>query len=341
MRKKTFKSCSSISAISCSILASLILLSAPLPSFAGSSTTDKLSELTDSDNDAQILKTRCGKGAKQGPPGPPGPPSSALGPTGPTGPAGATGQTGRTGLTGTTGATGATGVTGPTGATGVTGLTGPTGAGTTGASGPTGATGATGLTGLTGPTGAGVTGATGLTGPTGRTGATGLTGTTGLTGPTGPTGGAFLDFGYVEAVNQPPPGVFAPSGGGAVPFSAAPVLSGGISWTILNDTVVTIGNAGTYLVAWGFSQSNNPPPQNGSLTLAQNGVIDGTGNALHAIGFGSSAVNFVQSATTVMTFGAGDTLQIVNPGAADIFLGIITTPQPQSLAVFLSITRLQ
>jgi hypothetical protein len=128
--------------------------------------------------------------------------------------------------------------------------------------------------------------------------------------------------------------------GGNAEFIAAPELSGGIAWSVATPSQVTIGNAGTYFISWGFSQSNTDPV-NGSLTLSVNGVIDGTGNAIHAIGFGSSAVNFVMSTTTVMTFNAGDILQIANPGTQTIFLGIITTPQPESVSVFMSITRIQ
>lgn len=227
MRKQMFKNSFGVLGISHPVLASFILLSAPLPSFAGSSSNGNVSMLINSDSvppipnsqqnyqsdyplpkeykdGEQILKIGCGKAPKRGPPGTAGP----LGPRGPAGPTGGSSGTGATGPTGPTGPTGVTGpgVTGPTGSTGPTGLvgfiglagltgfTGPTGAmGSTGPIGPTGATGGTGLTGLTGATGAtgitGPTGLTGITGPTGFTGLTGAMGNTGQTGLTGATGG--------------------------------------------------------------------------------------------------------------------------------------------------------
>lgn len=251
-----------------------------------------------------------GRRGHQGPKGPRG----RIGLTGSTGLLGSTGPTGATGFTGPTGpqgipgsaaamgATGGTGNTGATGQTGATGLTGSTGStGETGFTGPTGFTGETGATGLTGSTGnIGSTGSTGIDGSTGITGATGATGTTGFTGSTGTTGatgtdGGLLDFAFIYNLTAITIATEAD-----VPFSDNGPMTAGFTHAP-NSSVITIVNAGTYLIT--FSVSGTEPNQ---FALFLNGT------PIAGSIYGSGAGTQQNIGQAIVIAGAGDVLTLRN-----------------------------
>lgn len=206
----------------------------------------------------RIIGTRCPRPippVPPPPPYPPFPPYPVVGPTGPTGPTGPMGPPGFPGFMGPTGPQGPQGYQGVPGPIGPTGPQGPQGI--QGVVGPAGPAGIIGATGPIGPTGA--------AGPIGPTGPVGATGLAGPTGPTGPAGTATLaSFATVYAqVPSDNPAPIAP--GEAVAFPTTAVAAGGIIRT--SDSVLTIQNPGTYLIA--FNATTN---EAGQLQLLVNGA---------------------------------------------------------------------
>lgn len=239
----------------------------------------------------------------QGPQGIQGP----IGLTGPTGPQGVQGIQGPQGLigpTGPAGATGAIGATGPTGPQGIQGLTGPTGP-----QGPIGLTGATGEIGPTGPIGlTGDIGPTGPTGPTGEIGPTGPTGATGEIGPTGPTGPA----GTTTAASF---GSFFTDSTQTVTNDSFPLTDTITASNVTVDSttgVVTLINAGTYLVEYGVYATDATATDTVSIflngtsvagteqTLTNNTMT--TGSAIITVPAASSTLNIQINSTGTVTF---------------------------------------
>ena len=160
------------------------------------------------------------------------------------------------GPTGPTGPMGAASVIGPTGPTGLIGPTGPTGS-----DGATGETGATGIQGVVGPTG-----------PTGIDGATGPTGPTGATGPAGADGSDVISFtrNYISASQrtQQGTGLSIPATTNLI-TSLNRITNDGTGMSISIDGIITVTNAGNYLIDYGFSTSTT----NTSVTLYLNGIL--------------------------------------------------------------------
>ncbi len=272
--------------------------------------------------------------------------------TGPTGPQGIPGPAGATGLTGATGPTGPTGATGPQGVQGPIGLTGPTGpTGPTGATGPQGVQGPIGLTGPTGPQGiqgvAGPVGATGDIGPTGPTGPTGATGPQGEIGPTGPIGPTGLTGDVGPTGPQGEIGPTGPTG----PAGTATAASFGSFYTdttqtVTNDSfpltttlsssnvtvdtttgIVTLANAGTYLVEYGVYATDATATDTVSIFL--NGTeVAGTQRTLeNNTTTNGSAIITVPTATSTLN------IQINSAGA-------VTFTDATGIEGYLTITQI-
>lgn len=223
--------------------------------------------------------------------------------TGPTGPQGPQGIQGPQGPIGPTGSTGVTGPTGPAGVPGEIGATGPTGPqGIAGATGPTGPIGLTGDVGPTGPTGAtGETGAIGPTGPTGPAGEIGPTGPTGATGPTGPAG-TVASFGSFYTTEEQ-----------SVNNASFPLTTTLTASNMTVDTtagVVTLANAGTYLVEYGVYAASSATASD-YVAIFQNGTeVPGTARGLeNNTMISASAIINVPTATSTLN------IQIVSDNA--------------------------
>jgi len=221
--------------------------------------------------------------------------------TGITGPTGPQGPQGPQGPAGTPGATGPTGATGPAGAQGIQG---PIGA--TGPIGPTGLTGTTGATGPTGPAGEiGPTGPIGLTGDVGPTGPTGPQGEIGPTGPTGPAGtstaasfGSFYTDSTQTVTNDS--------------FPLTTTLSSSNTTIDTATGIVTLANAGTYLVEYGVYATDATATDTVSIFL--NGTeVAGTqrtlenntttnGSAIIGVPTATSTLNIQINSTGAVTF---------------------------------------
>lgn len=215
-------------------------------------------------------------------------PTGPQGPQGIQGPAGATGAQGPTGPTGATGPAGATGPTGPQGIQGVAGPTGPAGE-----IGPIGPTGPIGLTGEIGPTGP--------VGPIGPAGEIGPTGPTGATGPTGPAG-TVASFGSFYTTTEQ-----------TVDNSSFPLTNTIAVNNMTLDTttgVVTLTNAGTYLVEYGVYPASSATASD-YATLFLNGTeVPGTARGLeNNTMISTSAIIEVPTATSTLN------IQIVTDNA--------------------------
>ena len=256
------------------------------------------------------------------------------GPTGPQGPQGPAGATGTTGATGPQGAQGLIGPTGPAGAVGATGPTGPQGIqGLVGPTGPTGAAGITGATGPTGPTGAigatGPQGEIGPTGPTGPIGPIGLTGDIGATGPTGPQGeiGPTGPTGPAGTTTAASFGSFFTTAEQSVDNSSFPLTDTITASNMTVDTstgVVTLSNAGTYLVEYGVYSTDATATDTASIFL--NGAeIAGTERILtnNTMTTGSAVIN-VPSATSTLNIqiNSAGTVTFTNAAGVEGYLTI-------------------
>lgn len=240
-------------------------------------------------------------------PGPQGP----VGPTGPQGPAGPTGATGPQGPIGLTGATGPVGPQGPIGLTGATGPQGPQGE-----IGPQGPAGATGATGATGPQGE-----VGPQGPQGIQGVPGPQGPQGETGPQGPAGPAGTIASY---------GSFYTDSTQVVTNDSFPLTTTLSSSNMTLDTttgIVTLSNAGTYLVEYGVYSTDATATDTVSIFL--NGVeVAGTQRTLtNNTTTSGSAIITVPTATSTLN------IQINSTGA-------ITFEDPTGVEGYLTITQL-
>ncbi len=291
-----------------------------------------------------------------------GPKIECICPTGPTGDAGARGITGNQGTTGTVGITGSTGLQGFTGPQGVQGNTGP--AGPTGVTGPSGSIGLTGATGATGPTGsAGTDGTTGPTGPTGSTGAvgplgptgpsigptgdtgpTGNTGSTGATGAIGGTGGATGSTGSTGPTG--PMGATGPAAKGLRSYAFFTKLNtetiAGAGASINMTSYETAGGtlpptfvgggaqinlAGTYMIYWTLSFSNNANTSHG-IIITKNGNPTTPGAATTTIptnilNFGSPS-NHPLIGQGIITANPGDIIRIATATTTGTVPGSIT-----------------
>ena len=220
------------------------------------------------------------------------------GPVGPQGPIGLTGPAGPQGPTGATGAQGPQGIPGPTGATGATGPQGPIGL--TGATGPTGPQGPQGIQGEIGPVGP--------QGPQGEVGPQGPAGTT--------TAASFGSF-YTDATQT-------------VTNDSFPLTTTLSSSNMTLDTttgVVTLNNAGTYLVEYGVYSTDAAATDTVSIFL--NGTeVAGTQRTLenNTITSGSAIIT-VPTATSTLN------IQINSAGA-------VTFDDPNGVEGYLTITQI-
>jgi hypothetical protein len=191
-----------------------------------------------------------------------------------------------------------------------------------GPQGPRGLSGDPGLTGPTGPGGLGATGATGATGPAGTIpGPTGPIGPAGATGPFGPTGAPGIDTAVVDTLGS----FFNTST--AVPVVA---VGGPIPLPLIADTTIpqnitpngtntafSIGETGYYNVFYGVSVAG-PTPTSIALSL------NAPGNAIPGTEIVAFANGRITQGSTVLFITAGQSLSIINNGAAAITLAATT-----------------
>lgn len=216
--------------------------------------------------------------------------TSIPGPVGPQGPQGPQGPIGLTGATGPQGPAGPVGATGPVGPQGPIGLTG-----ATGAQGPQG------IQGETGPQGP-----IGLTGPAGPIGPQGPQGEVGPAGPQGPAGpaGTVASFGsfYTDTTQT-------------VTNDSFPLTTTLASSNTTVDTttgVVTLANAGTYLVEYGVYSTDATATDTVSIflngtevagtqrTLTNNTIT--SGSAIITVPTATSTLNIQINSTGAVTF---------------------------------------
>src|SRR5581483_1183269 len=151
---------------------------------------------------------------------------------------------------------------------------------------------------------------------------------TGATGSSGATGGAFNDYGFFVVTTNPAQGSTAVALNGSVAFAAVAV-SGGITYA---SPTITIANAGTYELSYGFSVAS-------LLTTAAfelfSGALLGASTRV-----GTPNSNVMTSTSAILTFGAGATLQLRNVSS-----GARTLSPPDTVeggvAAYLTISRLQ
>lgn len=232
---------------------------------------------------------------------------SACSAPGPAGKNGATGPIGAIGVTGPAGATGTIGVTGPTGAVGPQGPAGVDGIdGSNGAKGSTGATGATGPTGPQGP--AGSTGAKGDAGIKGDTGAVGPTGATGLPGAVS----SAYAYAYLKGTGSSTFQIYQ-----GITFSNN--TASGVTITadeISGSTVFNIEESGDYQVNYMVNHTTGSGVRfYVKVHSASRGTQVAQGTQVVLAGSGSSC------STSVLSLGAGDTLQLVGTANDDFALG--------------------
>ena len=218
---------------------------------------------------------------------------------GPVGPQGPIGLTGPQGPIGPTGATGATGPQGPIGLTGATGPQGPQG-----------------IQGETGPQGP-----IGLTGPAGPTGPQGPQGEVGPTGPQGPAGPAGTIASYGSFYTDTTQTVTNDS------FTLTTTLSSSNMTVDTTTGVVTLNNAGTYLVEYGVYSTDAAATDTVSIFL--NGTeVAGTERTLtNNTTTSGSAIITVPTATSTLN------IQINSTGA-------VTFDDPTGVEGYLTITQI-
>ncbi len=219
--------------------------------------------------------------------------TSIPGPVGPQGPAGPQGPIGLTGATGPQGPQGIQGETGPQGPIGLTGPQGPQGE----------------------------TGATGATGPQGPAGPQGPIGPVGPQGPVGPAGTATVaSYGsfYTDTTQT-------------VTNDSFPLTTTLSSSNMTVDTttgVVTLTNAGTYLVSYGVYATTGSQDTDTVQLYLNGAVVDGTQRSLQDDTMVDATVILtVDSATSTLN------IQITSSGA-------VTFDDPNGVEGYLTITQI-
>lgn len=204
-----------------------------------------------------------------------------------------------------------------------------------GPQGPRGIRGATGATGATGIEG--TSGVTGAIGPTGATGVTGATGTTGATGVTGGVGDVDLSaYGYFFST-----GTYTVTTGQGLAFDQTGVASNITATTVSNETTLTVGEAGTYMITFGATnQIGNPAVP---VTLSINGTPIAMGGTLLipliTAPLGPISATPLVAITVIHSLAAGDVLQVVNTESSTI-LETASTLAPGQVTAFITLERI-